>query len=175
MIGVVVAGGDDRDQAGAGSTRRFVALDTHRCEDLLRGHSVARVALTSADGPHIYPVTYRYQDHSVVFRTSEQSILGRLAHAQPTAVQVDHLDLPNRTGWSVLVRGPSRLVTDPAELVALWSASELRPWVDGLRNVFISVAATQITGRLAVDHRCVDSDETCGQDVRQPPGVTFGP
>lgn len=140
------------DRTHGANLRRVVTVDYHRCEDLLRTGSVAYVALAAPDGPHVYPVSYRYHDHGVVFRTSTHSILGRLAIGQPAAVQVTDLDATSRSGWSVLVRGRSQMITDPAQLVALWSADELQPWVDGYRAVFIKIPATQLSGRDFVDH-----------------------
>ncbi len=49
------------------------------------------------------------------------------------------------------MRGRSRVITEPAELVDLWTADELRPWVAGSRTVFITIPAMQLTGRLIVD------------------------
>lgn len=143
---------DDVDDHPHGSTnRRVVPVDYHRCEELLRNYSVGFVALVAGDGPHVYPVSYRYHDHGVVFRTAVHSILGRLAVGQPSAVQVADLDVSSRTGWSVLVRGRSQMITEPAELVAMWSADGLQPWTDGLRTVFIKIPATQLSGRVVVD------------------------
>lgn len=89
---------DVDDHPHRATTRRVVPVDYHRCEALLRNYLVGFVALVAPDGPHVYPVSYRYHDHGVVFRTAAHSILGRLAVGQPAAVQVADLDVSSRSG-----------------------------------------------------------------------------
>lgn len=130
--------------------RRVLELDGHRCEELLRTASVGRIAFTTTAGPHIYPVSLHYDDHAVVFRTSSTTLLARLAVPQSVAVLVDDLDPELRSGWTVLLRGRSHAIREPAELIRLWAEDSLQPWVAGVRTLFIAVSAEHLSGRLLI-------------------------
>lgn len=127
--------------------RRFITLDQHRCEQLLRTRNVGHVGLSLPDGPLILPVNYLLHDHGIVFRTEPHGILARLAHPQPAAFEVDELDHEAQTGWSVQLRGMSKAINEPAELVQLWASDPLTPWALGVRTLFIHIDGCQISGR----------------------------
>ncbi|SDD63457.1 pyridoxamine 5'-phosphate oxidase family protein [Auraticoccus monumenti] len=128
-------------------SRRSTALGRFQCEELLAQHHLARVALNGRGGLRIHPVSYRFHDQSVVFRTTPDSVLGGLAHPQPVAVLVDQLDEESRSGWSVLLQGTSRGISDLTELAHLWTVDELSPWGVGVHTVFVEVRAEHVTGR----------------------------
>ncbi|MET7768331.1 pyridoxamine 5'-phosphate oxidase family protein [Nocardia sp. NPDC005366] len=115
---------------------------------LLARTSVGRVVFTRNALPAIRPVNHLVEpDGSVIVRT-------RLAAPLTTAVrgnsgvvvayEADEIDLDRRTGWSVVVTGVARPVTDP-DLIAKYERL-LRPWVDQVMDTVISIEPTIVSG-----------------------------
>jgi nitroimidazol reductase NimA-like FMN-containing flavoprotein (pyridoxamine 5'-phosphate oxidase superfamily) len=118
-----------------------------RCEELLAAHTMGRVAWQAPDGPLIIPVTYAYYAKMVVFRTSPYGVLSQLATRSSVAFEVDDVDPAASSGWSVLVRGSCEAITEPSDLVELWKKDGLVPWAAGVRNLFIAITPSAISGR----------------------------
>ena len=116
-------------------------------EALLRIGVVGRVALCAADGPHIVPVNYSVVDDQILLRTTPYSLLGRLARDNVVAFEVDHLDLEQRRGWSVVVRGRAEIVEDRAELEHVEAVWPPRPWVAGTKPLLVRIPWGEVTGR----------------------------
>ncbi|MEP6463640.1 MAG: pyridoxamine 5'-phosphate oxidase family protein [Frankiaceae bacterium] len=85
-------------------------LSRSECLDLLRAGTVGRVVLTHRALPVALPVNYAVDGDSVVFRTSSATALAAAADGSVVAFEVDHVDLPSRSGWSVLITGVAREV-----------------------------------------------------------------
>ena len=92
-------------------------LSARECEDLLASGQVGRIGVCSPQGPHVIPVNYVVLDGAVVFRTSPYSVVGTYARDAQVAFEVDHVDVENRAGWSVLARGRAVIVSDAQEVV----------------------------------------------------------
>jgi uncharacterized protein len=110
---------------------------------------VGRIAVTMGALPAIFPVNYRVIDGSIVFRTAPGSKLSAASANAIVAFEVDDFDRANRSGWSVLVVGPSEVVHDLAfARVAL--DGRLEPWADGHRANIVRIRPEIITGRRIV-------------------------
>src|SRR5579859_3917666 len=103
----------------------FEQLNRADCIVLLSARRFGRLAV-SAPGqpPLIRPVNYLFDERtqSIVLRSGGGSKLHRLLAERQAAFEVDELDMPDRTGWSVIVRGVVEEITDPFELRRLESA-----------------------------------------------------
>jgi len=128
------------------ATSGFAEIPQPRCLELLTQKKSGRVAWNAADGPKILPVTYRYWNGMVVFRTARDGPLAALAHRTRVAFEIDEIDDERETGWSVLVRGAASGVTQNYTLSTLWRNGPV-PWAGGVRNVFIAITPESITGR----------------------------
>ncbi|RMI38807.1 helix-turn-helix domain-containing protein [Streptomyces triticirhizae] len=135
-------------------------LDEGTCWELLAEHSVGRVALAGDGGPSIVPVNYALDDRApdgraLVYRTAPDAAPARAVEADELAFEVDHLDEAQRVGWSVLLVGPARPVTDLDEIRSLTErltgpegepdASE--PWAGGERDLWVRLTPHRVTGR----------------------------
>jgi nitroimidazol reductase NimA-like FMN-containing flavoprotein (pyridoxamine 5'-phosphate oxidase superfamily) len=122
-------------------------LASDECFRLLQTAQVGRLALTQQALPVVIPVNFALDRRTVVIRTGPGSIL---TAAQPPGVvvafEVDELDRETYSGWSVLVTGTMREVTDASEVVRL-SQLALLPWVGGERRHFVRVTPGLISGR----------------------------
>uniref|UniRef100_UPI00164F8623 pyridoxamine 5'-phosphate oxidase family protein n=1 Tax=Enterococcus faecium TaxID=1352 RepID=UPI00164F8623 len=110
----------------AGRHPRLLAMDGPECRERLSTHGVGRVAVSTPHGPAILPVNYTVVDGGVAFRTGQDSPAARAAGAE-AAFEVDQIDDALSRGWSVLVTGPARQVTDPAEVRRLDETAHSEP------------------------------------------------
>ena len=94
----------------------------------------------------VLPVNYLADEDAVVFCTAEDTILGALPDGSPVAFEVDESHPLERTGVSVVVRGPARTVTDPGEVEAL-QRGPLHTWAPRAPQRWVRIGLEEITGR----------------------------
>ena len=122
-------------------------LSYSECEALLRAGVAGRVAVTTPTGPQIVPLNYSVVDSAIIVRTSPYSMLGTYGRDVVLAFEVDRFDHAYEQGWSVVARGPSSMVDDPAELKHIRAVWEPRPWASGNRPLYLRIPGTDLTGR----------------------------
>ena len=122
-------------------------MSRERCIELLQASHVGRVGWQASDGQQILPVSYAYHQGRIVFRTSPYRVLSELVQAHDVAFEVDELDQNMRLGWSIMVQGRAQAVGEPRDLVQFWTIDEVSPWAAGVRNLFVQITPTRITGR----------------------------
>lgn len=130
----------------AGRRPVFTELDPAECRTLLAAHGVGRLALSTDSGPVIVPVNYDVVDGAIVFRTAEGATPS-LVDGGPVAFEVDRIDDAFSQGWSVVVRGRARTVTDPGEEGRLTERAFSAPWAGGDRHVWVRIDPDTVTGR----------------------------
>ncbi|RSN70981.1 pyridoxamine 5'-phosphate oxidase family protein [Actinomadura sp. WAC 06369] len=121
-------------------------LDEDECRDLLGRAAIGRIVFTHRALPAVQPVNFVVARRDIVIRTSRTSRLATAAADTVVAFEIDDVDTAARTGWSVVVVGRARRVTDPREIAAL-EALPLDTWVPGRRDVFIRIGSDLVTGR----------------------------
>ncbi|MFC9926142.1 helix-turn-helix domain-containing protein [Streptomyces sp. NPDC127190] len=136
--------------ARAGRTPRFVELGPGECQALLGTHGVGRLALSTPIGPVIVPVNYSIVDGAIVFRTAPGTTPA-LAAGSRVAFEVDRIDDAFSRGWSVLVRGRARAVTDPEEQQRYTERAHSTPWAGGHRDMWVRLDPSTLTGRRILD------------------------
>jgi nitroimidazol reductase NimA-like FMN-containing flavoprotein (pyridoxamine 5'-phosphate oxidase superfamily) len=125
----------------------FTRLSGDECRHLVRGHSVGRVCWLSAEGLQVLPVSYAASVEKIYLRVDRDSVLGELSNRVPVAFEVDDIDVPTATGWSVLVRGEAAAcdAPDDVDLPA--------PWAPGARSLVVGVTPLAYSGRVvSADH-----------------------
>jgi len=134
-------------QRGAANNPVLEDLTFDECMQLIGPGGVGRFLFDEPGrGPVAIPVNFRMDDHSVVFRTASEGSIARGLRGQPVSFDVDHLDDALGEGWSVLLSGTARIITDPAE-VARAETLGIEPWAGGDRQNYVRIAVTQVTGR----------------------------
>jgi len=121
-------------------------LSPDECRARLSTHGVGRVAVATPDGPAVVPVNYEVTDDAIAFRTAPDSVPA-VAVGTDIAFEVDHLDEAASQGWSVLVVGPARHVTEPDEVRRLAEGAHTEPWAGGEREMWVSIQPQRLTGR----------------------------
>lgn len=124
---------------------RLVTMSEHDCYLRLRETRLGRVALSIGALPAVFPVHYAMLGPDPVFRTDRGTKLTAAAASNVICLEIDSADPLDHTGWSVMVTGPSEVLTDPTDL-ARASALPLQPWV-GQGDAFVRVRAELVTGR----------------------------
>ena len=144
----------DVDRGTVAPPRKVEQLTRIEAMDLLASAPYGRVVFTLAALPAIRPVNHVLDDGEVVIRTRRLAgISTALAeHAdgvdQQTdlvvAYEADLLDPVERTGWSVVVTGIARTITDPHRLARI--GGRLQPWVDSAMDTAIAISPEIVTG-----------------------------
>lgn len=136
---------------------RLIHLDEDICLELVAGRHVGRIAIDDQDGPVVFPVNYTLDAGTVVFRTGAGSKLTATRDGATVAFQVDEVDVAQRAGWSVLVRGQLEEVTDDNELARL-ARLPLEPFAGGTRDHFVRIATPTVSGRRIVVPKSVPDE-----------------
>ncbi|MFE3099020.1 pyridoxamine 5'-phosphate oxidase family protein [Nocardia tengchongensis] len=128
--------------------RATVAMGREEALRLLASVPFGRVIFTRDALPAVRPVNHLVEDGEIVIvRTRLTSRLTSTVRADSNVVvayEADDIDPVEQLGWSVVVTGIARPVTDP-ERVARYEAL-LRPWVDGMMDSIVAIEPTLVTG-----------------------------
>lgn len=131
----------------AAQDRRWVEyLTDAECWRLLGTADVGRVGVLVDSAPEIYPVNYRIDELTIVFRSDSGSKLRGLERSPSVSFEVDHLDLEARSGWSILLKGRAKELTTPDEREGV-STLPLQHWGLGEKRHWVRITPTEITGR----------------------------
>lgn len=128
----------------------MIAMEREECYARLAMKSVGRVSPGSAAEPFVLPVNYMLDGQDIVFRTEPGSSPAGVERL--VAFEVDDLLPSARLGWSVLVVGEARRVTEEADLRRL-EAGDLTPWPKGEHHVWMRIRTQRVTGRRITPHR----------------------
>jgi len=121
-------------------------LEPQECLRLLASAWVARLGLTTEDGPQVLPVNHTVLDGAVYFRTNLDTSLVEATRDTVVAVEADELSDRMESSWSVLVVGRATHVEDRAETTAVFARMR-EPWAPGSRTLLVKVVPTKVTGR----------------------------
>lgn len=113
---------------------------------LLEAQEVGRLVYTRRVLPAVIPVNFVVRGGAVLIRTGSKSSLAQAVRGAAVVFQVDEVDRAKRSGWSVIVTGIAQLVTDHAELVRVRADGPV-PWAPGVKEHFIRIPLTTVTGR----------------------------
>lgn len=122
-------------------------LSRQECDHHLAATPIGRVAFVSGGEVEVFPVTYRWHEQTVLFRTSVGAKLSAATRRAPVTFEIDGWDPTEKAGWSVVVKGVAAEIDDPEEIAAL-DALELKPWASAReRDRWIRIRPDEITGR----------------------------
>jgi len=139
---VIELAGDGREPCDV------VELERAEAMRLVAAAPFGRVLFTRDALPAIRPVNHLVdEDDVIVVRTRLTSRLTGAVQANAPVVvayQVDDIDAVRRTGWSVMVTGLARTVTDPARVARYEQL--LRPWVGRVMDTVVAIEPEIVTG-----------------------------
>jgi nitroimidazol reductase NimA-like FMN-containing flavoprotein (pyridoxamine 5'-phosphate oxidase superfamily) len=134
---------------GVGMTDAHLeALRLEVCLELLRVHTVGRVAVIVGDFPLVFPVNYTVVETErplwIALRTRPGNVIDRAS--KQAAFEIDQIDHSEQEGWSVLVRGTFHHVDpDNAEFRERFDP---QPWLEKQRDAWLVLEPFSITGRM---------------------------
>ncbi|MDA8045964.1 MAG: pyridoxamine 5'-phosphate oxidase family protein [Actinomycetota bacterium] len=120
-------------------------LTEEQCRALLPTEAIGRIGVTIGALPAIFPVNYQMVGQDIVFRTGTATNLRAAVEGGVVGFEVDHVDPSAHEGWSVLVVGVARRLTDGerAELGDLG----LSPWAGPDRANMVRIHPEMTSGR----------------------------
>lgn len=121
-------------------------LSPAECFELLEPGGIGRVGFAAADGITMLPVNFAVTAKTIIFRTAPDTLLALYANAQ-VSFEADCLDEELHAGWSVLVQGRARQVTEERDVEQLQNRTHLQPWAAGARDLYVRITPTRISGR----------------------------
>jgi uncharacterized protein len=125
-------------------------LDRGECLRLLGGATLGRIGITLGALPTILPINFRLVEERILFRTSVGTKLDAATSNAVVAFEVDDMDPLWHTGWSVVVTGLARELTNPEDAAAL-DGFDLPYWAPAASGDRIVEISTQmISGRRIV-------------------------
>lgn len=125
----------------------LVILDADECWQLLASVPVARIGINVGGRIDVLPVNHTVVDRRVAWLSGAGTKLGAAATEEAIALEADAVDETGRRGWSVVVHGTARIVTDEDRKQELFDA-EVTPWVaPDQRTIWVEVVDATITGR----------------------------
>lgn len=144
-------------------------LDRERCETLLRSKTLGRVAVVVGGQPMIFPVNYRMEQGSVIFRTDQGTKLEGADFAS-VAFEVDEIGPDERSGWSVMVKGRGYEISDALDHLSEHLRSlDVDSMIADEHAMTVRVIAREITGRL-FQPLMPAQGASLRSDVQEPPG-----
>src|SRR5512141_2829859 len=87
-------------------------LENHECWRLLRSVTVGRLAVWVDDHPDIFPINYKVDHGSLVFRTGDGTKLQAATGDTPVALEADGVDADSGIAWRVVTKGQAAPVKD---------------------------------------------------------------
>lgn len=121
-------------------------LAREECLELLQQVVVGRIGYVTDGIAIILPVNFTVLDGDIVFCTAKGSTLRWLSLRGRLSFQADASTWVDREGWSVLIHGVAREVTDPSELEMLRQGT-LRSWLRSPAEHWVRIRIETISGR----------------------------
>lgn len=124
-------------------------LSRDACLRLLATATLGRVGVSSGALPSVLPVNFRFDGRQILIRTGLGTKLDAAVLNAVVAFEVDEIDPVAHTGWSVMVTGVARELTDVGEL-ARAQVPPLARWAPGGEDRVIAISTELVSGRRIV-------------------------
>lgn len=121
-------------------------LDREECLRLLARSTLGRIGVSSGALPTVLPVNFLLDGDRILVRTGVGTKLDAAARDAVVAFEVDDFDTMYHSGWSVVVTGIAREISDPEELAEVQRA-RLTRWAPRGDGHVIAISTEMISGR----------------------------
>jgi hypothetical protein len=113
---------------------------------LLGSVSLGRLVFTHHALPAIRPVNHVVEGETIIVRATAGAAITSATGRDGVVVayEADEIDPATRLGWSVIVVGTARLMTD--EVAAARYRARVRPWIGGTVDDVITISAELVSG-----------------------------
>lgn len=148
-----------RDDKGARGVWRFEEDEALR---LLASAPLGRVVFTERAMPAIRPVNHFVDEDGCVIIRTHLGAAALTALGEVVAYEADAIDPHTRLGWSVIVTGVARRVSDPEQITRYEQL--VRPWVGTEMDQVIRIKPELVTGYALVAGRGNHDDRRRGAE-----------
>nr|UIK90481.1 pyridoxamine 5'-phosphate oxidase family protein [Arthrobacter polaris] len=107
---------------------------------------MGRLAVIVDGRPDVFPVNYKVDGQSLIFRTGGGRKLDALRHDAWLAIEADAVSAEFGIAWSVVVKGHAEITTSESQLLNTASQG-MFPWQGVGKDHLVRVAAEEVTGR----------------------------
>lgn len=122
-------------------------LSEPECLELLGSRSLGRLAYIARHGtPDIVPVNYAVRGRKVLVRSGVGPKLQAAERGEQLALEADDIDESTHAGWSVIVVGPARRLSD-SEQAELPEGELPQTWAKGPRSAVVELTVRRVAGR----------------------------
>jgi hypothetical protein len=121
-------------------------LSRTRALELLGSVNLGRLVFTHQALPAVRPVNHLVECESIIVRATAGAAITSATSRSGAVVayEADSIDPDTHVGWSVIVVGTARLLTD--EVAATRYRTLLHPWISGAVDDVITISTDLITG-----------------------------
>jgi nitroimidazol reductase NimA-like FMN-containing flavoprotein (pyridoxamine 5'-phosphate oxidase superfamily) len=111
---------------------------------LIEGTKHGRLVVTVGGEPDIFPVNYAVNNRKLYLRTAPGNKLAELTINAKVLFETD--GILSEEAWSVVLRGTARVLEQSADIAAA-EALGLKPWVPTLKDFYVEIDPTSVSGR----------------------------
>jgi len=121
-------------------------LGEQQCWTLLGETSIGRLAVTANGHPDVFPINYKVDQGSLIFRTGDGTKFRALSDESVVALEADAVSAEFGMAWSVVVKGRA-VSASSADDVLDTTGRSLFPWQGIGKDHLIRVVPDTVTGR----------------------------
>ncbi|RAX48658.1 MULTISPECIES: pyridoxamine 5'-phosphate oxidase family protein [Micrococcaceae] len=121
-------------------------LTAGQCWKLLSETSVGRLAVSTDGAPDVFPVNYKVDGESLLFRTGGGSKFTDIKNDARVALEADSVSGESGRAWSVVIRGRVEISTSPDPILETVGRG-LFPWQGIGKDHLVRILPEKVTGR----------------------------
>lgn len=121
-------------------------LTDEQCWKLLGETSIGRLAVNVNGRPDVFPVNYKIDGESLIFRTGDGTKLDAIVEDANVALESDAVSAEFGIAWSVVVKGRAEQAS-PESPALNSTVRGLFPWQGVGKNHLIRIVPDTVTGR----------------------------
>lgn len=122
----------------------ILVLSDQQCWQLLERIQHGRLVAVVDGRADIFPVNVVAQDRTLVFRTAPGTKLAEVTVNENVLFESD--GILSDQAWSVIVRGTAEQLQTSTELAEV-EKLDLRPWTQTVKDHFVRITPTEVSGR----------------------------
>lgn len=121
-------------------------LTPEQCWKLLSETSVGRLAVTVDGRPDVFPVNYKVDGESLLFRTGAGTKMDAIGADPRVAMEADAVSAEFGIAWSVVVKGRAEVAPSDARVLNE-TVRGLFPWQGVGKDRLVRIIPETVTGR----------------------------
>ncbi len=121
-------------------------LTAAQCWKLLSETSIGRLAVCVDGRPDVFPVNFKVDEESLLFRTGGGRKLDDLRADASVALEADAVSGEFGIAWSVVVKGHAEITTSESEVLNA-TTQGMFPWQGVGKDQLVRIVVDEVTGR----------------------------